>query len=119
VKALVESLTVGDPSDLSTFVGPMVRADQQQRVQSYIELGIKECARLVTGGPEVPAGLEGGFYVQPTVFADVDKNLRIAQEEIFGPVLVIIPFEDDADAVRIANDSPYGLGGGVWTADPR
>jgi acyl-CoA reductase-like NAD-dependent aldehyde dehydrogenase len=117
VKALVESLTVGDPSDLSTFMGPMVRADQQQRVQSYIELGIKEGARLVTGGPEVPAGLEGGFYVQPTVFADVDNNMRIAQEEIFGPVLVIIPFEDEDDAVRIANDSPYGLGGGVWTAD--
>jgi acyl-CoA reductase-like NAD-dependent aldehyde dehydrogenase len=117
VKTLVESLTVGDPSDPSTFVGPMVRADQQRRVQSYIELGIKEGARLVAGGPEVPAGLEGGFYVQPTVFADVDNNMRIAQEEIFGPVLVIIPFEDEDDAVRIANDSPYGLGGGVWTAD--
>jgi aldehyde dehydrogenase (NAD+) len=117
VKTLVESLTVGDPSDPSTFVGPMVRADQQQRVQSYIELGIKEGARLVTGGPEVPAGLEGGFYVRPTVFADVNNNMRIAQEEIFGPVLVIIPFEDEDDAVRIANDSPYGLGGGVWTAD--
>jgi acyl-CoA reductase-like NAD-dependent aldehyde dehydrogenase len=108
---------VGDPLDPSTWIGPMVRADQQQRVQSYIELGIKEGARLVTGGPDVPAGLEDGFYVQPTVFADVDNNMRIAQEEIFGPVLVIIPFEDEDDAVRIANDSPYGLGGGVWTAD--
>jgi aldehyde dehydrogenase (NAD+) len=117
VKTLAESLTVGDPLDPSTWIGPMVRADQQQRVQSYIELGIKEGARLVTGGPDVPAGLEDGFYVQPTVFADVDNNMRIAQEEIFGPVLVIIPFEDEDDAVRIANDSPYGLGGGVWTAD--
>ena len=112
MKALVETLTVGDPSDPSTFIGPW-GADQQQRVQSYIELGIKEGARLVTGGPDVPAGLEDGCYVQPTVFADVDNNMRIAQEEIFGPVMVIIPFEDEDDAVRIANDSPYGLGGGV------
>jgi aldehyde dehydrogenase (NAD+) len=117
VKTLAESLTVGDPLDPSTWIGPMVRADQQQRVQSYIKLGIEEGARLVTGCPDVPAGLEDGFYVQPTVFADVDNNMRIAQEEIFGPVLVIIPFEDEDDAVRIANDSPYGLGGGVWTAD--
>ncbi|MFK0152778.1 aldehyde dehydrogenase [Streptomyces sp. NPDC090493] len=117
VKTLVESLNVGDPTDPATWIGPMVRADQQQRVQSYIELGIKEGARLVTGGPDVPEGLEGGYYVRPTVFADVDNSMRIAQEEIFGPVLVIIPFEDEDDAVRIANDSPYGLGGGVWTAD--
>jgi aldehyde dehydrogenase (NAD+) len=117
VKTLAESLTVGDPLDPSTWIGPMVRADQQQRVQSYIKLGIEEGARLVAGGPDVPAGLEDGFYVKPTVFADVNNNMRIAQEEIFGPVLVIIPFEDEDDAVRIANDSPYGLGGGVWTAD--
>ncbi|MGW3466368.1 aldehyde dehydrogenase family protein, partial [Streptomyces olivaceoviridis] len=79
--------------------------------------GIREGARLVTGGPEVPAGLEDGYYVTPTLFADVDNSMRIAQEEIFGPVLVVIPFDDDDHAVRIANDSPYGLGGGVWTAD--
>ncbi|CAL9383934.1 aldehyde dehydrogenase [Streptomyces sp. enrichment culture] len=117
LKELVESLTVGDPADPDTFIGPMVRADQQERVRSYIETGIREGARLVTGGPEVPAGLEGGYYVTPTLFADVDNSMRIAQEEIFGPVLVVIPFEDDEDAVRISNDSPYGLGGGVWTAD--
>ncbi|CAM5714402.1 Aldehyde dehydrogenase OS=Streptomyces fumanus OX=67302 GN=GCM10018772_40820 PE=3 SV=1 [Streptomyces fumanus] len=117
LKDLVESLTVGDPADPDTFIGPMVRADQQERVRSYIETGIREGARLVTGGPGVPAGLEGGYYVTPTLFADVDNSMRIAQEEIFGPVLVVIPFEDDEDAVRIANDSPYGLGGGVWTAD--
>ncbi|MFI0508196.1 aldehyde dehydrogenase (NAD+) [Streptomyces canus] len=117
LKDLVESLTVGDPMDPDTFIGPMVRADQQERVRSYIEAGIREGARLVTGGPEVPAGLEGGYYVRPTLFADVDNSMRIAQEEIFGPVLVVIPFDDDEHAVRIANDSPYGLGGGVWTAD--
>jgi acyl-CoA reductase-like NAD-dependent aldehyde dehydrogenase len=119
VKTMMEELTVGDPSDPATFIGPMVRADQQQRVRSYIELGIAEGARLVTGGPEIPGGLEGGFYVKPTLFADVDNSMRIAQEEIFGPVLVIIPFDEDDDAVRIANESDYGLGGGVWSADPQ
>jgi acyl-CoA reductase-like NAD-dependent aldehyde dehydrogenase len=117
LKELVESLTVGDPADPDTFIGPMVRADQQQRVRSYIDLGIEEGARLVTGGADVPEGLEGGYYVRPTLFADVDNSMRIAREEIFGPVIVVIPFDDDDDAVRIANDSPYGLGGGVWTAD--
>ncbi|REE67639.1 acyl-CoA reductase-like NAD-dependent aldehyde dehydrogenase [Paenibacillus taihuensis] len=115
IKGMTESLIVGDPADPATFIGPMVRADQQKRVQSYIELGIQEGARLVTGGADVPAGLEGGYYVKPTIFADVDNSMRIAQEEIFGPVLVVIPYENEADAVRIANDSPYGLGGGVWS----
>ncbi|MET9584169.1 aldehyde dehydrogenase [Streptomyces sp. NPDC006539] len=114
---MIEGLTVGDPSDPATFIGPMVRADQQQRVRNYIDLGIKEGARLVVGGSDVPQGLEGGFYVRPTLFADVDNSMRIAREEIFGPVLVVIPFDDEEDAVRIANDSPYGLGGGVWSAD--
>ncbi|MEW1647543.1 aldehyde dehydrogenase [Streptomyces sp. NPDC091219] len=117
LKDLVESLKVGDPADPETFIGPMVRPDQQQRVREYIELGIREGARLVTGGPQVPPGLEGGNYVTPTVFADVDNAMRIAQEEIFGPVLVVIPYEDEDDAVRIANDSEYGLSGGVWSAD--
>jgi len=119
LKQLVESFVVGDPSDSATFIGPMIRADQAQRVRDYIEIGIAEGARLVTGGPEVPEGLERGFYVRPTLFADVSNSMRIAREEIFGPVLVVIPYEDEADAVRIANDSPYGLGGGVWTADPK
>jgi acyl-CoA reductase-like NAD-dependent aldehyde dehydrogenase len=118
LKTLVEGLKVGDPADLSTFIGPMVRADQAERVRSYIDLGISEGARLVTGGPGVPAGLEAGHYVRPTLFADVKNSMRIAQEEIFGPVLVVIAYDDEDDAVRIANDSPYGLGGGVWTADP-
>ncbi|MGD1218547.1 aldehyde dehydrogenase [Streptomyces krungchingensis] len=117
LKDLVESLKVGDPGDPDTFIGPMVRPDQQQRVRDYIELGIREGARLVTGGPQVPPGLEGGNYVTPTVFADVDNTMRIAQEEIFGPVLVVIAYDDEDEAVRIANDSEYGLSGGVWSAD--
>ncbi|MGK5543205.1 aldehyde dehydrogenase [Streptomyces sp. URMC 127] len=117
VKEVVESLKVGDPRNPDTFIGPMIRRDQQQRVRDYVETGIKEGARLVTGGPGVPTGLETGYYVTPTVFADVDNSMRIAQEEIFGPVLVVIPYEDEDDAVRIANDSAYGLSGGVWSAD--
>ncbi|MDX3192810.1 aldehyde dehydrogenase [Streptomyces sp. MN03-5084-2B] len=118
LKDLVESLGVGDPADDRTFIGPMIRRDQQQRVLDYIRLGVSEGARLVTGGPEVPAGLEAGNYVTPTLFADVDNSMRIAQEEIFGPVLVVIAYDDEDDAVRIANDSEYGLSGGVWSADP-
>ncbi|MER5788138.1 aldehyde dehydrogenase [Streptomyces sp. NPDC001980] len=115
---LTGSLKVGDPSDPETFIGPMVREGQRDRVQSYIQTGIEEGARLVTGGPGAPEGLESGYYVRPTLFADVDNSMRIAQEEIFGPVVVVIPYEDEADAVRIANDSPYGLSGAVFTADP-
>ncbi|WP_410615886.1 aldehyde dehydrogenase [Amycolatopsis sp. lyj-109] len=118
LKDLIESLGVGDPADDGTFIGPMVRRDQQERVLGYIRLGVEEGARLVTGGPEVPPGLEAGNYVTPTLFADVDTSMRIAQEEIFGPVLVVIAYDDEDDAVRIANDSEYGLSGGVWSADP-
>ncbi|MFD7708526.1 aldehyde dehydrogenase [Streptomyces sp. NPDC059786] len=120
LKELMESLKVGAPDDPDTFIGPMIRRDQQQRVRDYIRLGVEEGARLVTGGPEVPAGLEEGNYVTPTLFADVDNSMRIAQEEIFGPVLVVIAYDDTEgadDAVRIANDSEYGLSGGVWSAD--
>ncbi|MFF4763383.1 aldehyde dehydrogenase [Streptomyces sp. NPDC001292] len=117
LKELVESLKVGDPNDPDTFIGPMIRPDQQQRVRNYIQLGIEEGARLVTGGPQVPEGLEKGNYVTPTVFADVDNSMRIAQEEIFGPVLVVIAYDDEDDAVRIANDSEYGLSGGVWSSN--
>ncbi|HEY3463952.1 MAG TPA: aldehyde dehydrogenase [Amycolatopsis sp.] len=117
LKALIESLGVGDPADDSTFIGPMIRRDQQQRVFDYIRIGVEEGARLVTGGPEVPPGLEKGNYVTPTLFADVDNSMRIAQEEIFGPVLAVIAYDDEDDAVRIANDSEYGLSGGVWSAD--
>ncbi|MFC4035965.1 aldehyde dehydrogenase [Streptomyces polygonati] len=118
VAAAAEQVTVGDPADPATFVGPLVTAVQKERVQAYIQSGIDEGARLVVGGLGAPDGLDQGNYVRPTVFADVDNSMRVAQEEIFGPVLVIIPFDDEDDAVRIANDSPYGLGGGVWTTDP-
>ncbi len=118
LKEMVESLKVGDPSAEDTFIGPMIRPDQQQRVIDYIRLGIEEGARLVTGGPDVPEGLEQGNYVTPTLFADVDNSMRIAQEEIFGPVLAVIAYDDEDDAVRIANDSDYGLSGGVWSTDP-
>jgi acyl-CoA reductase-like NAD-dependent aldehyde dehydrogenase len=117
LKDLIESLPVGDPGDPNTFIGPMTSEVQQQRVLNYIRIGIDEGARVVTGGPGVPEGLEDGYYVRPTLFADVDNGMRIAQEEIFGPVIVVIPYEDEADAIRIANDSVYGLGGGVWTTD--
>ncbi|NEC68826.1 aldehyde dehydrogenase [Streptomyces sp. SID9727] len=117
LKELVESLKVGDPLAQDTFIGPMIRRDQQQRVRDYIRVGIEEGARLITGGPHVPAGLEAGNYVTPTLFADVDNSMRIAQEEIFGPVLVVIAYDDEDDAVRIANDSEYGLSGGVWSSD--
>ncbi|MDX3098795.1 aldehyde dehydrogenase [Streptomyces sp. ME01-24h] len=116
MKTMVESLTVGDPNDPDTFVGPMVRTDQQERIRGYIESGVAEGARLVTGGAEPIEGLTGN-YIRPTLFADVDNSMRIAQEEIFGPVLVVIPFDTEEEAIRIANDSEYGLSGGVWTAD--
>ncbi|MEW1551429.1 aldehyde dehydrogenase [Streptomyces tsukubensis] len=115
--AFAGSLTVGAASDPATQIGPMATARQRERVESYIAKGIGEGARLTTGGGR-PEGLERGWFVRPTVFADVDNSSVIAQEEIFGPVLSIIAYEDEDDAVRIADDSDFGLGGTVWTADP-
>ena len=117
VATMVSGLTVGDPHDESTEVGPLVARRQQERVEKYIALGQEEGARLVAGGNGMPPGLDRGWYVQPTVFADVDNGMRIAQEEIFGPVLAVIPYDDEADAVRIANESTYGLAGSVFTTD--
>ncbi len=98
------------------ILGPLVSAEQRERVRAYIRQGIAEGARLLCGGPESPAGLEQGFFVEPTIFSDVHNDMVIAREEIFGPVLVIIPYDSLDDAVRIANDSDYGLAGGVWAA---
>jgi betaine-aldehyde dehydrogenase len=114
---MVGGLSVGDPADPTTEIGPLVAQRQQERVEKYIALGQEEGARLVVGGNGMPSGIEKGWYVQPTVFADVDNGMRIAQEEIFGPVLAVIPYEDERDAVRLANASDYGLAGSVFTGD--
>ncbi|SHN15916.1 aldehyde dehydrogenase family protein [Cryptosporangium aurantiacum] len=109
-------LGCGDPTDPSTMSGPLISAKQRDRVLGYIKTGVQEGARITTGGG-VPKRFERGFYVEPTVFADVDNTMTIAREEIFGPVLVVIPFEDDDDAVRLANDNDYGLSGAVFGGD--
>jgi len=116
-KAAAESFTPGDPFGESTRLGPLVSEAQRQRVRGYIQKGQDEGARLVTGGAEAPEGLEQGYFVQPTVFSDVTSDMTIAQEEIFGPVLSILPYDDEEEAVRIANDTIYGLAGGVWSGD--
>ncbi|MCP4662361.1 MAG: aldehyde dehydrogenase family protein, partial [bacterium] len=112
-----ERFSIGDPVRSRAKLGPLVSEIQRERVRSYIRQGIEEGATLVTGGPEPPEGIDVGFFVKPTVFADVRNDMTIAREEIFGPVLVIIPYDDEDDAVRIANDSIYGLAGAVWSAD--
>jgi aldehyde dehydrogenase (NAD+) len=111
-----ETWGVGDPTEPLYLQGPQISKRQQERVLGYIEKGKAQGARLVTGGG-VPAHLPKGFYVEPTLFVDVDNSMTIAQEEIFGPVLVVIPFDDDDDAVRIANDSAYGLSGAITSGD--
>jgi len=116
-KATAESFAPGDPFEESTRLGPLVSDTQRQRVRGYIEKGQAEGARLITGGAEAPEGLERGYFVRPTVFSEVSPEMTIAREEIFGPVLAIQPYEGEDDAVRIANDTEYGLAGGVWSGD--
>ncbi len=112
-----ESVLVGDPTSEKTTVGPVVSKIQFERVQGYISEGIKEGAKLITGGEGRPAGLEKGYFVRPTIFSDVRNDMTIAREEIFGPVLAILPYRDEEEAVRIANDTPYGLHAYVWSGD--
>jgi acyl-CoA reductase-like NAD-dependent aldehyde dehydrogenase len=114
----MDSLHVGDPKDPTTDLGPLVSQRQQESVRRHIDAGKHHGARLVTGGADLPDGVERGWYVRPTLFADVDNRMPIAQEEIFGPVLAVVPYDSEADAICIANDSAYGLAGAVWTSDP-
>ena len=112
----VKRVTLGDPMVRETKMGPLVSAEHRDRVMSYIEIGKKE-AKLLCGGQPGTKALGNGYYVQPTIFRDVDNTMRIAREEIFGPVLAVIAFDHEEDAIRIANDTPYGLAGAAWTRD--
>jgi acyl-CoA reductase-like NAD-dependent aldehyde dehydrogenase len=116
--AKAEAYRVGDPLAEGTNLGPVISATQRDRVRGYIEAGIAEGAKLVTGGPDAPEGLERGYFVRPTVFSEVRPDMTIAQEEIFGPVLAIMPYDSEDEAVEIANGTIYGLAGGVWSGDP-
>jgi aldehyde dehydrogenase (NAD+) len=117
-RATAEKLRVGDPRDAATDLGPVVSQLQFDKIQRLIGVGMAEGARLVTGGPGKPEGLARGFYVRPTIFADVSNRMTIAREEVFGPVLVIIPFDSEDEAVRLANDTPYGLAAYISGSDP-
>jgi len=109
------TVTLGDPMQPGPHLGPVVSKVQFDKIQHLIQVGIDEGARVVAGGVGKPAGFERGYYVKPTVFADVTNQMTIAREEVFGPVLAVLPFQDEAEAVRLANDSRYGLASAVWT----
>jgi acyl-CoA reductase-like NAD-dependent aldehyde dehydrogenase len=116
-KAAAEGFSPGDSLAATTRLGPLASAVQRDRVRGYIEKGISEGAKLITGGAEAPEGLDKGYFVRPTVFSEVTSDMTIAQEEIFGPVLSILPYDTEEEAIAIANDSIYGLSGGVWGSD--
>jgi len=116
--AAANAVTVGDPADPATRMGPISNRMQYEKVQRMIEIGIEEGARVVAGGPGRPAGLPRGFFARPTVFADVHNGMTIARAEVFGPVLTMIPYDDEEDAIRIANDSVYGLAGYIASSNP-
>ncbi|MFP6641281.1 MAG: aldehyde dehydrogenase family protein, partial [Myxococcota bacterium] len=116
IAAAMSGVNYGDPLDPANLMGPLVSRKQQERVLSYIEKGREEGARVVIGGG-VPSHLEKGFFVEPTLLTDVDPDSTVAQEEIFGPVLCAIPYRDEEDAIRIANNSIYGLSGAIWSGD--
>jgi acyl-CoA reductase-like NAD-dependent aldehyde dehydrogenase len=107
----------GDPFEEGKLIGPLVSGVQRDRVIGYINKGIEEGAKLIVGGAERPEGLDKGFFVQPTVFSDVTPDMTIAKEEIFGPVLVLMPYDTEEEAIEIANGTPYGLSGAVWSGD--
>ncbi|WP_111511500.1 aldehyde dehydrogenase [Mycobacterium kyogaense] len=113
----ISHFKLGDPMELDTFVGPMITPRQQTKVMDYVSGAIDDGAKPILGGPEKPAGFDRGYYVAPTVLTGVNNKMRVAREEIFGPVVSMIPYDDEADAVAIANDTSYGLSGTVWTSD--
>ena len=116
-RTAAENTAVGDPAEEGEHLGPLFDQIQYERVQTMINVGIDEGARLLAGGPGTPAGFEDGWYVKPTIFADVENHMRVAREEIFGPVLALTPFDSEEEAISLANDTPYGLAAYVQTSD--